>query len=213
MKIVAISDTHGKHASISLPEADMIIHAGDISGRGKKEEVISFLEWFESLPHRYKLFIAGNHDYYFERTSAAEIFRLIPENIIYLNDTGITIENIEIWGSPVTPWFNDWAFNRIRGVDIRTHWDMIPVTTDILVTHGPPMGKLDIISGNEHIGCEELKQRTEIIQPAFHIFGHIHEGYGRENSGKTEYINASILDERYRIANSPIIFELVKTEQ
>ncbi|MCX6317083.1 MAG: metallophosphatase domain-containing protein [Bacteroidetes bacterium] len=212
MKFLAISDTHGKHTSLRLPEADMIIHAGDISGRGNRSEILYFLEWFESLPYRYKLFIAGNHDFYFEKNSDAEIFKLIPDSIIYLNDTGIELEGIHIWGSPITPWFNNWAFNRNRGMDIRTHWDMIPAETDILVTHGPPLGKLDQVAGGLHTGCADLLQRVEEVQPAFHIFGHIHEGYGLIKEGNTSYINASVLNERYSLENAPVIFEYNKTE-
>lgn len=63
MKILHISDTHGRHASMKgMPEADVIIHSGDISENGTEEEVISFLEWLESLDYKYKVFVAGNHD-------------------------------------------------------------------------------------------------------------------------------------------------------
>ena len=30
MKIIAISDTHSRHQELELPEADIILHAGDI---------------------------------------------------------------------------------------------------------------------------------------------------------------------------------------
>ena len=47
-------------------------------------------------------------------------------HIIFLNDSGCVLENIKIWGSPVQPWFYDWAFNRTRGAEIKKHWDLIP---------------------------------------------------------------------------------------
>jgi Icc-related predicted phosphoesterase len=210
VRILAISDTHGKHAALTLPEADVLIHAGDVSSMGKREEISSFLEWFSALSFSYKIFIAGNHDFFFERNSAAEIYRLIPDNVIYLNDSGITIDGIEIWGSPITPWFYDWAFNRQRGADIRTHWDMIPATTDMLITHGPPAGILDRTTGGQEAGCADLLQKVKLVKPAFHIFGHIHEGYGLQEEDGTAYINASVVDEKYRIRNNPVIFELTK---
>lgn len=193
-----------------MPAADVLIHAGDVSSMGKREEIVSFLDWFSALPFSYKIFIAGNHDFFFEKNSNAEIFRLIPDNVIYLNDSGVTIEGIEIWGSPISPWFYDWAFNRQRGVDIRSHWDMIPGSTDILITHGPPAGILDRTTGGQQVGCDDLLQKIKEIKPSFHIFGHIHEGYGTQKEDTTTYINASVVDEKYRITNNPVIFDLTK---
>src|SRR5579863_6916609 len=96
---------------------------------------------------------------------------LAEENgVIYLDDSGIEIEGLKIWGSPVQPEFCSWAFNRKRGKEIARHWAKIPEDTQVLVTHGPPVGILDevdrgIISGveggREHVGCEELRKRVD----------------------------------------------------
>src|SRR5688572_27566488 len=86
LKFVAISDTHCRHLNLKLPKADVLIHAGDVSYLGKKSEVVDFLNWFSNLDYPYKIFIAGNHDFYFEREKEPE--RIIPDNIIYLNDSG-----------------------------------------------------------------------------------------------------------------------------
>lgn len=109
MKFVAISDTHGMHHQLHVPDADVVIHAGDCCMHGSEEEALDFLDWFAALPHQYKIFIAGNHDFYFERTPADELYTKIPDNVIYLNDSGVTIEGVRIWGSPVQPWFFNWA--------------------------------------------------------------------------------------------------------
>ncbi|MBC5833810.1 metallophosphoesterase [Flavobacterium sp. F372] len=208
MKFVIISDTHGQHKNLTLPKGDVIIHAGDISQRGKESEIIDFLNWFKDLDFKYKIFIAGNHDFFFEKTSENDIQKIIPENIIYLCDSGIEVENIKIWGSPITPWFYDWAFNRPRGAQISHHWQLIPIDTDILITHGPAFGKLDKTTRGENVGCEDLLHIIESIQPKVHICGHIHEGYGQTTSSKTKFINASVLDEKYGLTNPPITFEL-----
>ena len=78
MKFLAISDTHCRHHNIRLPKADVLLHAGDISYRGKKEESIDFLEWFAKQDFQYKIFIAGNHDFYFEK--AKVILQIVPVN-------------------------------------------------------------------------------------------------------------------------------------
>lgn len=112
MKLIYISDTHNKHKEISIPGSDVLIHAGDITEGGTKREVLDFLNWFSSQPHQHKIFIAGNHDFYFEKSSEKEIHEIIPDNIHYLQNNGITINGINFWGSPVTSGDGTWAFNK-----------------------------------------------------------------------------------------------------
>jgi len=208
MKIVAISDTHGKHRKLDLPKGDMIIHAGDVSNIGVKTEVLDFLDWYSGLDFQYKIFIAGNHDFYFEKEKKEEIEKVIPSNVIYLNDSGIIIEGIKIWGSPIQPWFFNFAFNRERGEEISKHWDLIPNDTDVLVTHGPAFGLLDKTFQGKDVGCVDLLEKIKKIQLKFFIAGHIHEAYGEIEKDGTHFINASVLDLKYRLVNEPIIFEL-----
>lgn len=208
MKIVALSDTHGKHKKVLLPEGDLLIHAGDVSVEGRKSQVIDFLKWFGRQPHRHKVFVAGNHDFYFEQNAWHDIKRMIPAGVHYLCDSGVTIEGLKIWGSPITPWFYDWAFNRQPGGDIQKHWNLIPEQTDILVTHGPVFGVLDKIADGKSVGCPGLLEKVRAISPRLHISGHIHEAYGREQLDKTEFINASVLDEHYMVKNKPVIVEI-----
>ena len=126
-----------------------------------------------------------------------------------MNDSGITIDGIKIWGSPIQPEFFNWAFNRKRGAEIDKHWQLIPDDTDILVTHGPPFGYLDETARMERVGCVDLLKRIDEIKPKVHVFGHIHEGYGTAiNDRDTLFINASVLDEHYRLVNEPICFEI-----
>jgi predicted phosphohydrolase len=207
MQIVAISDTHGQHADLRLPPGDVLIHAGDVSGRGKESEIVDFLQWFAAQPHPHKIMIAGNHDFYFERESEERIRPIIPPNVTYLNDSGTTVNGLRIWGSPVSPWFFDWAFNRQRGADIQRHWNLIPADTDILITHGPVQGILDRTTRGEAVGCENLLATVQAIRPRYFICGHIHEAFGMVEKNGTTFINASVLDERYRLVNEPVVVE------
>lgn len=207
MKIIFISDTHGKHHPIELPEGDMIIHSGDISSRGRVNEVEEFLAWFTSLDYKYKVFIAGNHDFYFENKSQNFIQELMPEGVYYLCDSGVEIEGLRIYGSPITPFFYNWAFNRHRGDDIKKYWDIIPLNTDILITHGPAYGVLDYTIGGDNAGCEELLSAIKRVKPRYHLFGHIHEGYGVFETDETTFINGSMLNESYAPINHPMSIE------
>jgi Icc-related predicted phosphoesterase len=176
--------------------------------RGIEREIKDFLMWMDQQDYQYKILIAGNHDFYFEKEHGRDISKIIPESIIYLNDSGVIVKGFKIWGSPVTPWFFNWAFNRHRGAAIKKYWDMIPGDTDILITHGPVFGILDATTKGEHTGCEDLLERVQAIQPKIHICGHIHEAYGEVSSGVTKFINASLLNEKYQLVNDPVIFDL-----
>ena len=209
MRIVAISDTHGLHTKLTLPDGDILLHTGDVSSQGKEFEIILFLNWFAEQPHKHKIFIAGNHDFYFERTPTSDVHKVIPENVIYLNDSGVTIEGIHIWGSPIQPWFYDWAFNRHRGAEIRKHWDLIPQNTDILMTHGPAFGILDRTTNGEKVGCVDLLAAIERVQPRLFVCGHIHEAQGVHSTEKTTFINASVVNFNYQVAHKPVVFDWI----
>ena len=208
MRLVCISDTHGLHAGLVLPPGDVLIHAGDCTNRGKLEDVQDFLQWFSEVgDFQHRVLIAGNHDFAFEQ-SPREIRRMLPKNVSYLEDSGAKIGGLQFWGSPVTPYFHNWAFNRRRHI-INAHWEKIPQTVDVLVTHGPPYGLLDRVQDTgEEVGCPFLKRAVERCHPKLHVFGHIHEGYGQVQAGQTLCVNASICDVEYRPVNAPVVVDL-----
>ena len=167
-----------------------------------------FLNWFAKQKFAYKIFIAGNHDFYFERTPFSEWQQLLSEEMIYLQDSGTTLNGIKIWGSPVTPWFYNWAFNRHRGEAIRKHWEKIPADTDLLITHGPVYGFLDTVLNEQHAGCPDLLRTVLTIKPKVHVFGHIHESYGVIKRSGIKFVNASQVNEHYELVNKPVVFDL-----
>jgi predicted phosphodiesterase len=219
MEIICISDSHGKHKLIPLHlinngdgKIDMIIHSGDISNHGNKGEVRNFLDWFSKLPYKHKVLIAGNHDFFFEKAPAKEINELLGEypSITYLNDSGVEIDGFKIWGSPVQPWFYNWAFNR-TSQEIVKHWDLIPNDTNILITHGPINGYLDKTIRGDLAGCPNLLEKVKTLKDLqLHVSGHIHEGYGATRMGDVNLINASVLDYHYDMVNDPITINLIK---
>lgn len=219
MIITALSDTHGLLPPAQhLPVADLFIHAGDICPAtnhaiGFQSNWLShkFSKWLDKVPARYKIIIAGNHDWvwYDSKGMAPEL------NCHYLENNLIEIEGKRIWGSPWTPHFNDWAFN-FRPDDrdqARCCWAMMPEKLDILITHGPPAGFCDTITDTgDNLGCPELLAEIMRVRPKHHIFGHIHGGYGscRSTWGgyETEFHNVSVLNEQYSLANSVTTFEI-----
>lgn len=204
MKIICIADSHNKHSQIDIPKGDIIIHAGDFTEAGTKFETKDFLSWFSNLPHQHKILVAGNHDFYLEKNDH-QLKEIIPSNVHYLKDRGISIENINFWGAPYTPGNGNWAFNISSKNEILKHWKMIPENTDFLITHSPPYGILDELDNKSHIGCDKLLERVKQLKIPYHIFGHNHNDYGIEKKGNSIFINAASLDQRYRPINSPLV--------
>ena len=222
MKIVATSDTHEKHGGLIVPDGDVFIHAGDFTMIGEPERISAFNVWLGRLPHKHKIVIAGNHDRTLDSEGCShEELRDFGQsritNAIYLCHSGVEIDGKKFWGSPYTPWFGDyWKFSYDRVV--QGFWDTIPKKLDVLITHGPPMKHLDRTLEGEYAGCYDLFRVIRDMhetddQPRYHIFGHIHEGYGIDeraaDSGRTVMMNVSAVDRQYRLRENPcVVFEV-----
>lgn len=240
IKIVCISDTHTHTDNIKIPDGDILIHAGDFSYTGQPQEVKKFAKFLDGLPHKYVIFIAGNHDITFDYKSYSNLkerFKLkIPQDklseikedlfknlnnenkkIFYLENSTIELFGYKFYGSPYSPKFYQWAFMGSEE-NLKKIWKDIPDDIDVLITHGPPKYIGDLID-ERNTGSETLLEEVLIrIKPKFHIFGHIHDAYGiyilddDKNTNDTVFINASILNEEYDVQNEPIIFELSKKD-
>lgn len=203
MRIVCISDTHNFHREVSLPEGDVLIHSGDATSSGSLEEASAFARWWDTLDFPYKIFVAGNHDWLWERQpSFADT--LVPS----LHEKIIEIEGLKVYGASWQPRFMDWAFNVDRGPAIAEKWARIPDDTDILITHGPPCGILDKLEDGTAVGCRDLRERLRDVRPKLVVFGHIHHCRGQIEVDGTRYLNAAICDEAYRAVNKPMVVDL-----
>jgi len=215
MKLVCISDTHGDHASVTLPAGDVLVHAGDVTAQGTELDWLRFLDWFGSRDFAHRVFVAGNHDR-FPEAHPERAARLAQEaGVTLLGDSGCSIDGLRFWGSPITPRFLDWSFMRDPGAPIERHWAMIPLDTDVLVTHGPPFAILDEVDRpggtSEHVGCPSLARRIAAVRPSLHVFGHIHEAHGAAERDGTRHLNVSTMNSGYRIANAPVTVDLPAT--
>uniref|UniRef100_A0A6V2GCF7 Calcineurin-like phosphoesterase domain-containing protein n=1 Tax=Ditylum brightwellii TaxID=49249 RepID=A0A6V2GCF7_9STRA len=135
-------------------------------------------------------------------------------NCTYLQDSSCQIEDTNIYGSPWTPEYHCWAFNLPR-TDLGRVWDNIPDDTDVLITHGPPLGRGDPhsrgIKSSARLGCVDLLQQVQQrIQPRLHVFGHVHSGYGVTFDGTTLFVNASAVSNDFAPRNPCIVVDLPK---
>lgn len=197
MKILHLSDTHGCHNRLhQLPEADVIVHSGDFTMTGSEQEAIDFLNWFCELDYRHKIFICGNHD---DCLYKADITGL-DDNVYYLCNTEVEIEGIRFYGIPM---FMLDCISRQQG----RNYIGIPHGIDVLVTHEPPFGILDL-DGDIHYGSKDMLSRLVEVRPRMHLFGHIHSNHGWVKNNGIIYSNGAILDAGYYTLNAPNLLEL-----
>ncbi|MDO5017075.1 MAG: metallophosphatase domain-containing protein [Porphyromonas sp.] len=200
MKILAMSDTHGMYRLLeNLPEADLLIHAGDSSIFGDEDEIIDFVEWFIDLPYRHKVFITGNHDFALHRDKVSDL----PTNCYFLNFSIVELEGINVCG---IPFFLE-RKNYVEGID---QFEAIGKSKiDLLVSHQPPYGILDYSDYYGHYGSPYLLRKVRELKPKCHIFGHMHEGYGKLGDGGILFVNCSLMgDSLERLSNPPILLEI-----
>jgi len=216
-KIVHISDTHTYHRQVVLPEGDILIHSGDITKMGTLSEIEDFVEWMSEQKFSHKICISGNHDWCFTNALRKKSLKLFKnKDIVYLQDSSIIIDNIKFWGSPWTPEYFNWAWNLSRGKALAAKWAQIPDDVNVLITHGPPYGVLDLVENNLsnigrdlHQGCQDLFNRVmDLKQLKAHCFGHLHYGYGKIKINNITFSNAASCNERYIPDNPPITFDL-----
>ncbi|OQO11793.1 hypothetical protein B0A48_03520 [Cryoendolithus antarcticus] len=186
-----------------MPRVDVLLHCGDLTQVGGLSAYKKALKLLASIDAELKLVIAGNHDLSLdgeywathldedddpnEHDEAIEIMtgKLAKEaGVTYLMEGThhFTLSNgaaFSLFASPFQPECGEWAFGYPRNVD---HFvSKAPGNVDIMMTHGPPAGILDLVPGkNERIGCNSLLKAVEKARPKLHCFGHIHEGYGYE---------------------------------
>lgn len=209
MKICIISDTHNKHKRLGrLPDADVVIHCGDFTSVGHSHEIVDFMKWYSMLPHKHKIIIAGNHDILFESSRLLALEK-VPKNVIYLEDSGVEIEGVKFYGTPVQLPFMNWVFMRPEEKLVQ-HWQAIPDDTDVLITHGAPHSIMDFgIYSNHNTGSPSLYWEViNRIRPKLHCFGHVHSGYGQKVIENTTFINASNLNDDYMCVNAPVVIEI-----
>jgi Icc-related predicted phosphoesterase len=209
MKIALLSDTHSGH--FSVPTCDILIHCGDATNLGKESEIhnfnriVGFLKDIDII--KKCIFIPGNHDLTLDPDNlrsclfnAKELLNNVDH--ILINDT-IEIDGLKIHGNSYTPTFFDWAFMKSEN-ELWNMFQTIPKDLDLLISHGPPRGILDINERNEPCGSFAMEAILPDIMPKIMAFGHIHHSRGTFNKDwgnghKTQFVNCSSVDARYNI--------------
>ena len=210
-RFVCMSDTHHVGPKIdpkSVPKGDILLHAGDLTSDGSLSELFEFHEWIAKLQgFEHKVVIGGNHDMILDskfhtQFSSEDIsaFKAAMKDppYIFLSNELVTVKGFSIYGSPISPDF--WGVFTLPHDQLDAHWARIPEAVDILLSHGPPLGHgdSDLTAQGRRCGDDFLLEHVEKrVKPRYHVFGHLHEGYGCTTNGVTTFVNASQSDVQY----------------
>ncbi len=88
--------------------------------------------------------------------------------------------SFKVFGSPYSPAHGLWAFGYSSEEASKTWDDVIPLDTDIVITHTPPKYHCDESKHGRAAGCQALREQLWRVRPYLAICGHIHEGRGAE---------------------------------
>lgn len=199
IKVVCISDTHCLNPEV--PGGDLLLHAGDMTNNGSFDEIQALLNWLNTLPHKHKVVIAGNHDDLLDTAfvEARPDSKLGPHDetpgrtrahldwgdILYLENSAATVtfesaggkRTLKVFGSPLTPLIpGDPTYAFQYDPAGRDPWaGLIPDDADIVLTHGPPKSHLDL-----NRGCAHLLREVWRARPPLMVWGHWHAAHGEE---------------------------------
>jgi Icc-related predicted phosphoesterase len=205
-----VSDTHRKHRELTIPECDILIHCGDFcSFQQEDEKTLNEADiWFAEAPAKHVVCIGGNHDFLIQNKE----FRFA--HATFLEDTTVEIGGLLIHGSPWCPDLPGFAYYATNDQLIEK-WRTIPSGIDVLITHTPPFGILDIpSSGDIHLGCPYLRAELKRIRPRLHVFGHVHASHGIHLDDGTRFVNAAVVGGRdFEVRYAPTIADLTSNAE
>jgi hypothetical protein len=226
LKVVMISDTHADHRSLTIPDGDILIHAGDWTCFGHREHATDFNDWLGTLPHPHKIVVNGNHE---NNSMWKHETPAILSNATFLCQTSA---RLSIGGKEVKIFGTDFFWPTAHCP--HPFLSRIPPDVDILICHGPPFGLADGGKGCEYLqkkclalaygagtGAEGLDGDEEIAGPGTStgagvegrlrlvVSGHIHYAYGIDTSlpGVT-VVNASCCGSGRKVVHDPIVIEI-----
>ena len=184
-----VADTHRKHREVTIPACDILIHCGDFCSfqQADIQTLDDVDRWFAEAPAKHVVCIGGNHDF------ALQSGKYRFSHARLLQDELLEVAGLAIYGTPWCPDLPGFAYYA-TSEQLRDRWRQIPSGIDVLITHSPPFGILDLpTSGTMHLGCPHLREELQRIRPRLHVFGHVHASHGMLETPGTRYVNAAMV--------------------
>ena len=196
MRLLTLSDTHLEFPRISaLPDADLLIHAGDwteVGYRHTKLEFTRFETFLRDARARYPHVLAlhGNHDLGFDNGRWAQWGVTPIDGLTWQHSSGLTVHGVALTPAHHLPeLLLEWQHMTISEDEEDAAWDFERV--DVVVSHGPPFGYLDLTTQGQRIGSRSAVSYIRTRQPQVFICGHVHEAAGEAQLRETRILNVA----------------------
>ena len=207
MQLTIISDTHNQHDDLGHLSGDVLIHCGDMFNilNSDENDITRMDAWFGEQDFDLILCIGGNHDLSIEKKVSHDEQPF--KNAVYLQGQSYQYKNITFFGAPWVPELSSHAFY-VEESELKQKWADIPDNVDVLITHTPPFGILDVCSRGSILGCKHLLNAVKKIKPRMHCFGHVHHSSGQKVIDETTFINAAQLNHYHTAGMKPFQLKL-----
>ncbi len=190
MKLLVFSDLHNDLRTASkLVElsntVDVVVGGGDfcVARRGLNEIIAPL-----SVITKPTVLVPGNSESNEELLQACRSWK----STHVLHGSRTTIAGITFFGIgggiPITP-FGSWSydFSEDEAYDLLRDCP----SGDVLVSHSPPAGVLDLSSDGRSLGSQAVRETILVKKPNLVVCGHIHGSAGQiDRIGETTVINA-----------------------
>lgn len=220
MRLVVTSDTHFPFKPELVPDGDIFLHCGDLMYDGQGHEWNPVLESLAALPHKYKILVPGNHDYYiahYEGLAASQLRRQAGVKLVRPHDACVDLPNgMTILTIPYVTGLPGWAYN--VGEDWLLDWLNAQYReADIIAAHAPMYKILDAIdpagdtaASRNHVGswAQSRWYHQLMTKPEYYFNGHIHESYGEHHEWGTSFYNVAMCDRNYEQNNPCVVIDL-----
>jgi len=197
---------------------------GPDGGNGALARLEEFGHWLGSQPCEAAIVIGGNHDAIFEDLGAERVRELLCHGasradplakVYYLCNEGADVKGLRVFGTPLnaanSKTSQNIAFQPAYGAQtgdddpkLRAASQIPPGGLDILISHGPPAGVLDVGLGSPLLAEMAFRER-----PALHLFGHQHLAYGVafDPTVGTLFVNAASCDGLMAPLHPPVVID------
>jgi Icc-related predicted phosphoesterase len=211
MRVACLADQHGQ-LDFTIPDCDLILHAGDICPDWRTNSAFhqlswmnrEFRNWLDTQPQVPFVGTWGNHDW----VGYSNMPPQLQAQAQVVIDKEVTVNGLKIYATPWSKQFFNWAFMG-EEAELDGRFARIPYGLDILLVHGPAYGLCDDNAQGEPCGSQALLKHIKRTKPRYVICGHIHEARGNDillhpDLTETHIVNVSLVDAMYDLYPNPV---------
>jgi Icc-related predicted phosphoesterase len=221
MKLIALPDLHNDLSSLpeigdALAQADLVLLVGDLTNGGSAEDAEQVIQAVQRF-NPSVLVVPGNWDKPgVEAYLSREGISLHGKHVVI---DGLTFIGMGLSLPGITPTPNEITESDFERLFTEAELDLPIGGQEILVCHQPPYNtQNDLAQGKLHVGSKAVRAFIERRQPLICFTGHIHEGTGIDQIGKTKIVNPGPLSKgKYAYAEVTVegikVLEIVTFER